>query len=195
MCGLAININSFSHLLKRTYFNAVVDHLALKHIIKSKAKLAPIRVKTIRTNKLIFIQSILYQRRDMLLSDFLSRQKHDNSNPHEIIPISFNMQSTLHDKYYNIGNLEIYFVQTWSQAKSSEINLPEVHGASKGLNLDIQPKKTGLKTSNFKSKRNSTNKNKVRTRESRIKMQKPQITHPIVQSVRQLVKIPEMPKA
>ena len=26
----------------------------------------------------------------MILSDFLSRQKHDNSNPHEIIPISFN---------------------------------------------------------------------------------------------------------
>ena len=32
----------------------------------------------------------------MVLSDFLSRQNHDNSNPHEIIPISFNMYQVLH---------------------------------------------------------------------------------------------------
>ena len=67
----------------------------------------------------------------MILSDFLSRQKHDNSNPHEIIPISFNMQSILHDRYYNIGNLEKYLVLTWSQVKSSGIKLPEVHSVSK----------------------------------------------------------------
>ena len=29
MCGLAINIASFSQLLKRVDFNAVVDHLAI----------------------------------------------------------------------------------------------------------------------------------------------------------------------
>ena len=39
----------------------------------------------------------------MTLSDFLSRQRMDNSNPHEIIPISFDIQSILRDKYYNIG--------------------------------------------------------------------------------------------
>ena len=39
----------------------------------------------------------------MILSDFLSRQKHNDSNPHEIMPISFNMHSILHEKYYNIG--------------------------------------------------------------------------------------------
>ena len=42
----------------------------------------------------------------MILSDFVYRQKQDNSNPHEKIPISFNLLSTLHSKYYNIGNLE-----------------------------------------------------------------------------------------
>ena len=35
LCGLAINIASFSHLLKRVDFNAIVDHLSLTHIIKS----------------------------------------------------------------------------------------------------------------------------------------------------------------
>ena len=39
----------------------------------------------------------------MILSDFLSRQKHDGSNLYEIITISFNMQSVLHTRYYNIG--------------------------------------------------------------------------------------------
>ena len=37
LCGLAINIISFSHLLKGVDFNAIVDHLSLTPIIKSKA--------------------------------------------------------------------------------------------------------------------------------------------------------------
>ena len=36
LCGLAINIASFSHLPKRVDFDTIVDHLALTHIIKSK---------------------------------------------------------------------------------------------------------------------------------------------------------------
>ena len=32
MCGLAINITSFAHLLKKVDFDAIVDHLALVHI-------------------------------------------------------------------------------------------------------------------------------------------------------------------
>ena len=35
---LAINIASFSHLLKRVDFDAIVDHLAFTHIIKSKTE-------------------------------------------------------------------------------------------------------------------------------------------------------------
>ena len=34
LCGLAFNIASFSHLLKRVDFDAIVDYLALTHIIK-----------------------------------------------------------------------------------------------------------------------------------------------------------------
>ena len=39
LCGLAINIASFSHLLQRVDLDIIVDHLALTHIIKSKADL------------------------------------------------------------------------------------------------------------------------------------------------------------
>ena len=86
LCRLGINITSFSHMLKRVYFevdfDAIVDHLSLTHIIKSKAEPA--------TN-LYYIKA-----KDMVLSGFLSRQNNDNSNPHEIIPISFNIYQVLH---------------------------------------------------------------------------------------------------
>ena len=45
LCGLAINIANFSHLFKRVDFDAIVDHLALTHIIKSKKEPATTRIK------------------------------------------------------------------------------------------------------------------------------------------------------
>ena len=45
LCGLAINIASFSHFFKRDDFDAIVDHLALMHIIKSKMEPATTRIK------------------------------------------------------------------------------------------------------------------------------------------------------
>ena len=45
MCGLDINIASSAHLLKRVDFNVIVDHLALIHIIKSKAEPITTRIK------------------------------------------------------------------------------------------------------------------------------------------------------
>ena len=45
MYGLAINIPSFVHLLKKVDFDAVVDHLAITHIMKSKAEPATTRIK------------------------------------------------------------------------------------------------------------------------------------------------------
>ena len=50
----------------------------------------------------------------MILSNFLSRQKHDDSNPYEIILMSFNIQNILHARYYNIDEDSSgrYLVQT-----------------------------------------------------------------------------------
>ena len=45
LCGLAINIASFAHLLKRVDFDAIVDHLAFTDIINSKAEPATTRIK------------------------------------------------------------------------------------------------------------------------------------------------------
>ena len=71
----------------------------------------------------------------MVLSDYLSRQSNDNSDPHEIIPITFNMHE---ENYYKVDS---YLVQTRSQARSSGIKLPEVHGMRKNLDPNIKPEK------------------------------------------------------
>ena len=77
----------------------------------------------------------------MILSDFLSRQMIDSSNPHEIIPISFDMKAILKDRYYNVGNDSKYLIQTHSQTKASGIKLSEVHSVDKGINPDIKPER------------------------------------------------------
>ena len=69
----------------------------------------------------------------------LSRQKHDDSNPHDIIPISFNLHNILHERYYNLGLMDKYLVQTQSQTKSSRIIIPEVHGVKKILETNSLP--------------------------------------------------------
>ena len=45
LCILAINIASFLHLLKKVDFDAIVDHLALTHMIKSKIEPTMMRIK------------------------------------------------------------------------------------------------------------------------------------------------------
>ena len=118
MCGLAINIASFSHLLKTVDFDAVVDHLALVHILKSKTEPATTRIKRLLEVLSAYSFNLYYMKgKDMILSDCLSRQRIDKSNPHEIIPISFDMKAILNNKYYNVGKENRYLDQTHSQSK------------------------------------------------------------------------------
>ena len=109
LCGLAINIASFLYLLKRVDFDTMVDHLALTHIIKSKAGLATTRIKRLLELISSYSFNLYYMKgKDMILSNFLSRQTHDDSDPHDIIPISFNMHNMLHERYYKIEAKERY---------------------------------------------------------------------------------------
>ena len=76
------------------------------------------------------------------------QQNSDDSNPSEIIPISFNTYKILEDnrnfgKCSNIINntsaCEKYLIQTCSQAKSSGTRLSEVHGVQKELDPNLRP--------------------------------------------------------
>ena len=72
MCGLAINIASFAHLLKRVDFDAIVDHLALTHIIKMKAEPSTTRIKKLSEALSSYSFNLYYIKgKDMILSDFL----------------------------------------------------------------------------------------------------------------------------
>ena len=88
----------------------------------------------------------------MILSDFLSRQKIDDINPCEIIPISFNIRAALQDKYYSLeGENDRYMIQTRLQMKVSGVQLPEVHGSRRGLDPHNIPKKnTSTANSRFR---------------------------------------------
>ena len=81
----------------------IVDHLALTHIIKSKAEPATTRIKRLLELNSPYSFNLYYMKgKDMILSDFLSRQRHDNCDPQEIIPISFSMYNALYETYYRI---------------------------------------------------------------------------------------------
>ena len=135
MCGLAINIASFAHLLRKVDFDAVVDHLAITQIMRSKVGPATNRIKRLLEVISAYSFNLYYIKgKDMVLSDFLSRQDPGDEDTKEIIPISFNMKLVLRDKCYNIDeNIDRYMVQTRLQMKASGVELPEVHGSRKGL--------------------------------------------------------------
>ena len=72
LCGLAVNIASFSHWLKRVNFDAA-DHLALTHIIKSKAEPAAARIKQLLELINSYSFNLYYIKgKGMILSDCLS---------------------------------------------------------------------------------------------------------------------------
>ena len=71
LCQLAINVASFSHLLKRFDFLAIVDHLSLTHIIKSKAEPSTIRIKRLLELVSSYSFNLYYiTGKDMVLSNF-----------------------------------------------------------------------------------------------------------------------------
>ena len=124
----------------------------------------------------------------MILSK--SRQTHGDSNPDDIIPISFNMHKALYENYNKIKTKERYLVQTQSQTKSSRIALPEVHGGKKELNMNVLPKKEKIEPQN---KRIVKNKPRLGQGRVGIKCKKPQPVDSIPVSTCISCKIPKIP--
>ena len=86
------------HLLKRVDFDAIVDHLALTHIIKSKAELATTRIKRLLEIPSSYSFNLYYiKEKDMILSDFL-----DKNMMIAIHMKSFQFHSTC-KAYYELG--------------------------------------------------------------------------------------------
>ena len=116
--------------------------------MRSKAEPATTRIKRLLELLSPYSFNLYYIKgKDVVLSDFLSRQKTDDSNPHELIPISFMLRNQLDNHIYQINSridqpkTDEYLVQTRSQAKSSSIKILEIHGTNKGLDPHVQPGK------------------------------------------------------
>ena len=93
------------HLLKKVDFDAVIDHFAVTHIMKSKVELVTTRIKRLLELLSSYSFNLYYIKgKDMVLHNFLSRHKIDDSNPHEIIPISFSLRRVLHENYYKLDD-------------------------------------------------------------------------------------------
>ena len=127
----------------------------------------------------------------MILSDFLSRQKHDDSDPHEIIPISLNMYNALYETYYRVKPKDQYLVQTQSQMKATGIMLPEVHGMKKTLDIKVLPEKQKPQT---QTKQVGKNIPKLARGRAGIKHKNPQIVADITVTVSKSHKIPTIQK-
>ena len=134
--------------LEKGQFDAVVGHLAITHIMRSKAEPATTRIKRLMELLSPYSFNLYYIKgKDMVLRDFLSRQKNEDSNPHEIIPLSFTLKSLSHEHFYQIDSMtgfsqteaNKYLVQTRFQAKPSGIKVPEIHGVNKGINPHVKP--------------------------------------------------------
>ena len=99
LCGLAVNIHSFKHILRNTEFTVIIDHSALLYILNAKRE-----PPTLRLKKLIEILSQysfkvkFLKGKDMTVSGSLSRHPgQDLASPNEIIPISFLSKELLND--------------------------------------------------------------------------------------------------
>ena len=129
MCDLAINITGFEHLLKRVDFDAVVDYLAIMHIMKSKMEPDTNRIKKLLDILSSYSFNLYYIKgKDMVLSDFLSRQIGDENNPYEIIPISFNIKEVLKGNYQDIVKY-MYMAQIRSQM-TAQANAPTIQSTT-----------------------------------------------------------------
>ena len=62
LCTLVIKIASFLHSLKRVDFDAIADHLALTHIIKSKAELVTTRIKRLLELINLYLLKLYYMK-------------------------------------------------------------------------------------------------------------------------------------
>ena len=99
LCGLAVNVHSFKHILRNPEFTVIIDHSALLYILNARRE-----PPTLRLKKLIEVLSqysfkVKFLRgKDMTISDFLSRHPgQDLASPNEIIPISFQSQEVMND--------------------------------------------------------------------------------------------------
>ena len=108
MTGLMVNMENWKFYLGKKDFDAAVDHRAIPYIMQSKELPTTDRIIRILQRLARFNFHLYYVKgKDMILCDFLSRIKADNSDPHGLIPIAFN---SIEHEAHPIGKFQaVYF--------------------------------------------------------------------------------------
>ena len=177
MTGLLVNMNLWKNLLKHREFDAAVDHAAVAQIMKAKTEPATTRIMRLLDRLSAYSFNLYYVKgRDMILADYLSRHRHKDLDPSELIPISFCCRRTYRSLIDDRIGEEIFSVRTRAGAKAIGESVGEVHGADKPLDPNYKPEhqsKSKLPSvignkSPMKSVREPTPQTPVRTTPSRV---------------------------
>ena len=140
MTGLLVNINLWKNLLKHREFDAAVDHVAVAQIMKAKTELATTRIMRLLDRLSAYGFNLYYVKgRDMILADYLSRNRSKDIDPSELFPISCCCMDVYRGLLDTEIGLEMYNIGTRSSTKASGEEPPEVHGADKPLDPNLKP--------------------------------------------------------
>ena len=120
--------------------DAAVDHAAVAQIMKAKTEPATTRIMRL-LDRLSAYSFNLYcvKGRDMILADYLSRHRHKDLDPSELIPIGFCCLRTYRGLIDDRKGEEIFSVKTRAGAKAIGESVGEVHGADKPLDPNYKP--------------------------------------------------------
>ena len=140
MAGLLVNMNLWKNLLKHREFDAAMDHVAVAQIMKAKTEPATTRIRRLLDRLSAYSFNLYYVKgRDMILADYLSRNRNKDIDPSELIPISFCCMNVYRGLLASGIGLEMYNIGTRSSIKASGEKPPEVHGADKPLDPNLKP--------------------------------------------------------
>ena len=129
MTGLLMNIHAWRGWTQGAEVDVAVDHKAVVQILKSKELPATGHIGLL-IRKLGPLPFNLYyvKGKDLVLTDFLSWIRSDDSDPSKVLPISFvDMQMMDPPPEYK------FQIRTCSSAKCEGATVPPVHGIEKGL--------------------------------------------------------------
>ena len=139
MTGLLVNMNLWKNLLKHRKFDAVVDHVAVTQIMKAKTEPATTRIMRLLDRLSTYSFNLYYVKgRDMILADYLSRNRNKDIDPSELIPISFCCMDVFRGLLETGHGLEVYNIGTRSSTKASDEKPSEVHRADNPLDPSLK---------------------------------------------------------
>ena len=106
LTGLLVNIHGFMQLLHNQYFEVLVDHKAIKYMVKSKTETPTTGLKTLLLKLREYTIDLKYQKgSEMHTSNALSRLHNlmDTPDNKDVIPLNFLQHFTLRTCIFALG--------------------------------------------------------------------------------------------